>query len=156
MPTIPGLADVVGDLDVASTVERTRDPEHGDFASNVAMRLAKPARKSPRDIATSLAEAMQNHQSITSQLITKIDIAGPGFINFHLESGGVSLPRLRAILETGRGRTDGKRKLSDRRILLEFISANPTGPLHVGHGRHAAYGATLEKSARSCRLSGIP
>ncbi len=136
LTSLPELADITGDLDVAATIERTRDPEHGDFASNVAMRLAKPARKSPRDIANNLMNAMQSHDSIA-----KIELAGPGFINFHLSPAAFHR-EVGAILE--QGENYGRQPKIDRpRILLEFISANPTGPLHVGHGRHAAYGATL-------------
>ena len=136
LPTLPDLAATIGDLDVADTVERTRDPEHGDFASNVAMRLAKPARKSPRDIANSLVEAMQDHDAVS-----KIEIAGPGFINFHLSPASFHV-EVEAVLD--QGADYGRQPPTERpRILLEYISANPTGPLHVGHGRLAAYGATL-------------
>ena len=130
------LAEVAGDLAVASTVERTRDPSHGDFASNVAMRLAKPARKSPRDIAAMLVEALGS-----SDTVDKVEIAGPGFINFYLSPAAFHA-ELESMLEQGDcyGRQDKK----DRpRINLEFVSANPTGPLHVGHGRGASYGATV-------------
>ncbi len=133
---VPELAEVAGDLAVASTVERTRDPSHGDFASNVAMRLAKPARKSPRDIAAMLVEALGS-----SDTVDKVEIAGPGFINFYLSPAAFHA-ELESMLEQGDcyGRQDKK----DRpRINLEFVSANPTGPLHVGHGRGASYGATV-------------
>ena len=74
---LPELADAAGDLAIESTVERTRDPDHGDFASNVAMRLAKPARRNPREIAQQVVEALGE-----SDAVSKIEIAGPGFINF--------------------------------------------------------------------------
>lgn len=133
---LPELAVATGDLDLASTVERTRDVSHGDFASNIAMRLAKPARKNPRDIATTIIEALAD-----SVLIEKVDIAGPGFINFHLSPSAFHA-ELATITASANnyGRQDKK---STPKVLLEFVSANPTGPLHVGHGRHAAYGATL-------------
>ncbi|MCK5325826.1 MAG: arginine--tRNA ligase, partial [Woeseiaceae bacterium] len=76
---LPELADAIGDLDIGSTVERTRDASHGDFASNIAMRLAKPARRSPRDLAAAIVEQLPD----TDQ-IDKVEIAGPGFINFSL------------------------------------------------------------------------
>jgi arginyl-tRNA synthetase len=133
---LPELAEAAADLSIESTVERTRDASHGDFASNVAMRLAKPARKSPRDIASSIVEALADSSKVDS-----VDIAGPGFINFHL-----SLSAFHAELASILATTDsyGRKELKDGpRILLEFVSANPTGPLHVGHGRHAAFGATV-------------
>ncbi len=133
---LPELAEVVADLPVAATIERTRDAAHGDFASNIAMRLAKPARMSPRDIAARLIEHMGD-----SDDLDKVEIAGPGFINFHLGAGAYH-GELNSVLEQGSeyGRQPPRK---EPRILLEFVSANPTGPLHVGHGRHAAYGATV-------------
>ncbi len=133
---LPALADAVGDISVESTVERTRDAAHGDFASNIAMRLAKPARKNPRALATMLVERIGD-----SDQIDNVEIAGPGFINFHLSAVAFHAEIL-SILSQGSdyGRQARKEK---PRILLEFISANPTGPLHVGHGRHAAFGATV-------------
>jgi len=133
---LPKLADAVGDISVESTVERTRDAAHGDFASNIAMRLAKPARKNPRELATMLVERIGD-----SDQIDKVEIAGPGFINFHLSAVAFHAEIL-SILSQG---TDyGRQAMKEKpRILLEFISANPTGPLHVGHGRHAAFGATV-------------
>ena len=133
---LPQLAEAAADLPVAATIERTRDPGHGDFASNLAMRLAKPARMSPRDIAAQLIEQMGD-----SSELDKVEIAGPGFINFHLGAGAYH-GEVAGILEQGEdyGRQP---KREQPKILLEFVSANPTGPLHVGHGRHAAYGATI-------------
>ncbi|MGI9248155.1 MAG: arginine--tRNA ligase, partial [Woeseiaceae bacterium] len=133
---LPELAEAAADLSIEGTVERTRDASHGDFASNIAMRLAKPARKSPRDIATSIVEALSDDADVD-----KIDIAGPGFINFHLSPAAFHA-ELERILNQGDdyGRQP-KRKAP--KILLEFVSANPTGPLHVGHGRHASFGATV-------------
>lgn len=133
---VPDLADAAADLDISTTVERTRDPSHGDFASNVAMQLAKPARKNPREIAALIVEALGE-----DALVAKVDIAGPGFINFHLSPSAFHA-ELAAILDAGSayGRHPGR---ESPKILLEFISANPTGPLHVGHGRHAAYGASV-------------
>lgn len=133
---LPELAEAASDLAIEGTVERTRDASHGDFASNIAMRLAKPARKNPRDIATSIVGALAD-----SDGIDKVDIAGPGFINFHLSPSAFHA-ELTTILE--RGAEYGRHTRSDPpNILLEFVSANPTGPLHVGHGRLAAYGATV-------------
>ncbi len=133
---LPGLAAAAAELSVDSSVERTRDLSHGDFASNIAMRLAKPARKSPRDIAGSIINALgDNHQ------IDKVEIAGPGFINFYFSPSAFH-SELKSVLD--RGTEYGRRPKKDApRILLEFISANPTGPLHVGHGRLAAFGASV-------------
>jgi len=134
--SLPELADAAADLSIESTVERTRDASHGDFASNVAMRLAKSARKSPRDIAASLVEAIGDNV-----IVDKIEIAGPGFINFYLSPAAFHA-ELESILEAGDDY--GRQPQKDApKILLEFVSANPTGPLHVGHGRHGSYGATV-------------
>jgi arginyl-tRNA synthetase len=118
------------------TVERTRDAQHGDFATNVAMRLAKAARKNPRELAQAILAALP-----PNPYIAKAEVAGAGFINFFLVKD-VAAGEIRRILELGDayGRSElGK----GRRVLVEFVSANPTGPLHVAHGRHAAYGASL-------------
>ncbi len=133
---LPDLKALAGELDALSTVERTRDASHGDFASNIAMRLAKPAKQAPRNIATTIVEALEHGDDID-----QVEIAGPGFINFRLKPGAFHR-ELETILEHGEayGRQAGK---DGPRILLEFVSANPTGPLHVGHGRHAAFGATV-------------
>ena len=133
---LPELAEAAADLDLEGAVERTRDASHGDFASNVAMRLAKPARKSPRDIAAAIVAALGDNDAVD-----KTEIAGPGFINFYLSPAAFHA-ELAAILEAGEdyGR---KPKQDGPKILLEFVSANPTGPLHVGHGRGASYGATV-------------
>ena len=136
LASLPELKEAAADLSMESTVERTRDASHGDFSTNVAMRLAKAARKSPRDIATSIISALAENDSVE-----KVEIAGPGFINFYLSQAAFHA-EIASILEQGEnyGRQPAK---SGPKILLEFISANPTGPLHVGHGRLAAYGATI-------------
>ncbi|MCG8427970.1 MAG: arginine--tRNA ligase [Chromatiales bacterium] len=117
-------------------IDRTRDNRHGDFACNVAMVLAKAARSKPRDLAEKIVAALPE-----SELITQVEIAGPGFINFYLaESAYHAL--VPQIIKQGHdfGRSEsGKGK----RVQVEFVSANPTGPLHVGHGRGAAYGAVV-------------
>ena len=134
--TLPELADAAADLSIESTVERTRDASHGDFASNIAMRLAKPVRKSPRDVAASLIDALGDNE-----IVDKVEIAGPGFINFYLSPAAFHA-ELETILEAGEDY--GRQPQRDHpKILLEFVSANPTGPLHVGHGRGASYGATV-------------
>ena len=117
---------------ISDSVERTRDYKHGDFTSNIAMRAAKSLRKNPRALAEEIADNIPQ-----DKLINKIEIAGPGFINFHLDNSAYHL-EIRDILYNKKKSNQKKEK-----ILLEFVSANPTGPLHVGHGRHAAYGASL-------------
>jgi arginyl-tRNA synthetase len=117
-------------------IERTRDRAHGDYASNLALLLAKPARSKPRDIAEKLVAVME-----TGDPLQKIEIAGPGFINFFLGNEAWHSVVDDILAQGDRyGRSDyGKGK----RVQVEFVSANPTGPLHVGHGRGAAYGAAV-------------
>ena len=136
LASLPDLKDAAADVSLESTVERTRDAAHGDFATNVAMRLAKPARKNPREIAKSIIDALAD--SVT---VSRVEIAGPGFINFTLSPAAFH-EEIANIL--AQGENYGRRAAKDRpRVLLEFVSANPTGPLHVGHGRLAAFGATV-------------
>lgn len=117
-------------------VERTRDPAHGDFATNIALQLAKPARKNPRQLAQALVDALP-----ASDLIARTEIAGPGFINFHLSAAAYQ-QELSRIFDFGPVYGYGKRGTGVR-TMVEFVSANPTGPLHVGHGRQAALGDAL-------------
>ena len=121
---------------IAPVIERTRDAQHGDFATNVAMQLAKPAQRKPRELAQALIDALP-----ANDLVAKVEIAGPGFINFFLAPAAYHA-ELRRVLDDGA--TYGRSTLgAGRRVMVEFVSANPTGPLHVGHGRHAAFGASL-------------
>jgi arginyl-tRNA synthetase len=117
-------------------IDRTKDKSHGDFACNIAMMLARPAKMNPRQIATLLVEALPK-----TDFITKIDIAGPGFINFTL-SADVAQQIVKTILAEGDefGRSDIG---AGQSVQVEFVSANPTGPLHVGHGRGAAFGSAV-------------
>ncbi|MEW7976487.1 MAG: arginine--tRNA ligase [Candidatus Sedimenticola endophacoides] len=117
-------------------IERARDTRHGDFACNVAMVLARAARSNPRDLAQKLIDALP-----ASTLLEKVEIAGPGFINFHLAPGAYHAV-LPEIIGAGHGYGRSKRG-AGKRVQVEFVSANPTGPLHVGHGRGAAYGAVV-------------
>ncbi|MCP3671030.1 MAG: arginine--tRNA ligase [Gammaproteobacteria bacterium] len=117
-------------------IERARDSQHGDFASNIAMVLAKVARSKPRDLAEKLVMALPE-----SAVVSKVEIAGPGFINFYLSSDAYHALIPRIITDGhGFGRSDIG---AGKRVQVEFVSANPTGPLHVGHGRGAAYGAVV-------------
>ena len=122
--------------------ERTRQKEHGDFATNVAMTLAKPARSNPRELAEKIVKALP-----ADDLITKVDIAGPGFINVFVAQNaryGVLDAIFNQADQYGLQEENSKSK-----ILVEFVSANPTGPLHVGHGRGAAYGDALVRVLRA-------
>jgi arginyl-tRNA synthetase len=122
--------------DVSVEVESTRDAQHGDFASNLAMRLAKATRQNPRKLAEALVRALP-----PSPAIAKVDIAGAGFINFFLSQDAYHAEIGRVLREAGQyGRSQGG---AGRSVQVEFVSANPTGPLHVGHGRHAAFGASV-------------
>ena len=117
-------------------VERARDPRHGDFATPLALGLAKALGRRPRDIAERLAARLSD----TAQL-ERVEVAGPGFVNFHLSAAALQgvVSQVSAEGEAfGRSRQGG-----GRRVQVEFVSSNPTGPLHVGHGRNAAFGAVL-------------
>ena len=133
---LPELADAPDIGSVSVAVERARDPRHGDFASNIAMQLAKSARQNPRELAQKIIDAIP-----ASELVSEISIAGPGFINFRVSETAFH-QQVSTVLEQPEKCGQLPQK-AEPRILLEFVSANPTGPLHVGHGRHAAYGATL-------------
>lgn len=119
-------------------VERARDPKHGHFSSNIALILAKKAGCSPRELAQSMTDALLINQPAD---IDKVEIAGPGFINFTLTAeaftaivrDSLKAPERVGRLDLGKG----------KKVYLEYVSANPTGPLHVGHGRGAAFGASL-------------
>ena len=117
-------------------LERPKNREHGDYATSISLALAKSAGKNPREIASAIVERIRTHQSISSA-----EIAGPGFINITLakESQGAIVTTI--ITEGERfGRVN---VLAGKKINLEFISANPTGPLHLGHTRWAAVGDAL-------------
>jgi len=117
-------------------LERTRDRDHGDFASAIALTLAKIARRKPRDLAEQIQAALP-----PSDYVAKVEIAGPGFINFFLTPIAYHNV-IQEIIEQGDAFGRGQIG-AGRRVQVEFVSANPTGPLHVGHGRGAAYGATV-------------
>jgi arginyl-tRNA synthetase len=127
------------DIAPSIKIDRTRDKTHGDLASNIALTLAKPAGKNPRDLAGQICEALPD-----SALVARTEIAGPGFINFFLSESS-SQAVVHAILEQ-RDAFGTNNDGAGRKVQVEFVSANPTGPLHVGHGRGAAVGDSL------CRL----
>jgi arginyl-tRNA synthetase len=121
--------------DAPIVLERPKQADHGDYSSNVAMQLAKSLKTNPRQLAAALVSR------ITGDFLEKAEVAGPGFINFKLRAGAKSAV-IRRVLEEGAGfgRT---REGRGEKVQVEFVSANPTGPLHVGHGRQAALGDAI-------------
>jgi arginyl-tRNA synthetase len=125
-----------GQIPEAIKLERPKDRDHGDYATSIALQLAKPAGKNPRDVAQIICD-----QLVGTEGISKVDIAGPGFINITLnraDQAELVTTILKATKDYGKGSA-----LAGARINLEFISANPTGPLHLGHTRWAAVGDSL-------------
>ncbi|BCB84681.1 arginine--tRNA ligase [Phytohabitans suffuscus] len=131
-------------LPASTTVERPRNPEHGDYASTIALQLAKKVRAQPRDLAAGIADHLGRTPGVKS-----VEIAGPGFLNIRLDTASAG-QLARVVVQTGReyGHSD---RLAGQRINLEFVSANPTGPVHIGGARWAALGDAL---ARLLRASG--
>ncbi|GAA1526953.1 arginyl-tRNA synthetase [Agromyces terreus] len=123
-------------------LERPKNRDHGDWASNIAMRLAKPLGSNPREVASELATGLAAVDGVTSA-----EVAGPGFINVRLDAAAAGA-LAKAIVDAGAdyGRSD---KLAGERINLEFVSANPTGPLHIGHTRWAALGDSISRVLRA-------
>ena len=131
------VAEQLGHPGVAFVLERPRDAGHGDLATNLAMVLAKLERTNPRK----MAERVIGMLALPASLVSKVEIAGPGFINFWLAEDQLALV-VRQVLE--RGPAYGRSEFGvGLKVNVEFVSANPTGPLHVGHGRGAAYGDAL-------------
>ena len=123
---------------LAIQLERPKNKDHGDFSTNLAMLLAKPLRQNPRAIAESLIQALP-----TSAYVEKVEIAGAGFINFYL---GANAKQAVIALIAAQGEKFGHNQVGQgRKVQVEFVSANPTGPLHVGHGRGAAVGDCLAR-----------
>ena len=117
-------------------IERPRNPEHGDYATNVALRLAKPAGRPPREVAEVLAEELRAQAGIAA-----VDVAGPGFLNIRLAQGALGRIAVEAVTA---GQTYGRTTtLAGQKLNLEFVSANPTGPVHIGGTRWAAVGDAL-------------
>jgi arginyl-tRNA synthetase len=136
------LAPIVAGTDLTPNVvlERPRDPSHGDIACNIAMQLAKPLKTNPRELATRLVAALLAEPGATG-LVDSADVAGPGFINLRV-AAGAKQSVVRTVLEQGAAFGRGSSGKGHHAI-IEFVSANPTGPLHVGHGRQAALGDAL-------------
>ncbi|MCH1999703.1 arginine--tRNA ligase, partial [Achromobacter xylosoxidans] len=123
-------------------LERPKVAAHGDVATNVAMQLAKPAKRNPRELAQAIVEALLALPG-ARDLVESAEIAGPGFINLRVTAAARQAV-ITAVAE--QGEAFGRAARSGEKILVEFVSANPTGPLHVGHARQAALGDAL------CRL----
>jgi arginyl-tRNA synthetase len=117
-------------------VERPKDPAHGDFATNVALANAAVLRRNPREVAENLVEALN------APFVREAEVAGPGFVNFRLSPEAL-WDEVGSLLREGE--LYGRREPSGDPVLLEFVSVNPTGPMHVGHGRQAAYGDSLAR-----------
>jgi arginyl-tRNA synthetase len=125
-----------GTTDLSPGIENARDIKFGHFSSNIAMRLANVLDKAPREIAAAIQAALP-----ATDFVSEVSIAGPGFINFRLADAAFHNEVQNIIANAGNyGNSDLGQQ---RKVILEYVSANPTGPLHVGHGRHAAYGACL-------------
>ncbi|RJX33567.1 MAG: arginine--tRNA ligase [Oxalobacter sp.] len=136
------LAPLLAGTDLTPTIslERPRDPSHGDIACNVAMQLAKPLKKSPRELAQTIVAALLGNPA-RQELIESADIAGPGFINLRVPASAKQNV-VRTVLRLAENY--GKNTVgTGKKVMVEFVSANPTGPLHVGHGRQGALGDAL-------------
>lgn len=119
-------------------IEIPKDKEHGDYSTNIAMRLAKELHKSPRDIALALKDNLMK-----DDFVTNVEIAGPGFINFYLKKDSIT-GIIKKVLEEKENY--GKNDFGhSEKVMVEYVSANPTGDLHLGHARGAAYGDTLTR-----------
>ena len=125
-------------LPAETTVERPRNPDHGDYASTLALQLSKPAGVPPRELAAALADKLGQTPGIKS-----VEVAGPGFLNVRLDAAAAG-ELARVVVQLGRG-YGGSTALAGQRINLEFVSANPTGPVHLGHTRWAAVGDSLHR-----------
>ncbi len=125
-------------LPESCAVERPRNPEHGDYASTLVMQVAKRAGVNPRELATALAEELGGVAGVKS-----VEVAGPGFLNIRLDAAAAGA-LARVVVEAGAGYGRSER-LAGQRINLEFVSANPTGPIHLGHTRWAAVGDSLRR-----------
>lgn len=138
--------NTLGVTDINVVLERPKVAEHGDLACNVAMQMARALKKNPREIATNLVETLQANPE-TAALIQSFEIAGPGFINMRLSDEAKSAVVKKVLQE---GATYGQNQdHNGESILIEYVSANPTGPLHLGHARQGALGDVLSNLMKS-------
>ena len=142
------VSAVLPDAQPAIVLERPKVATHGDLATNVAMQLAKPAKRNPRELAQAIVDALMS-DPVATAIIAQAELAGPGFINFRLTHAARSavLP-----LIAQQGDAYGRAPRKEQKVLVEFVSANPTGPLHVGHARQAALGDALCRLFDACLL----
>ena len=136
------VAQIAPEADYSPAFESPKQAAHGDFAITAAMQLARAHKRNPRELATALVEAL-NAQPAVARWVSALEIAGPGFINLRL-SDAAKQAVVAEVLAAGE--TFGQRPAHGRKLMCEFVSANPTGPLHVGHGRQGALGDAI------CRL----
>ena len=122
-------------------LERPANVEHGDWSTNIALALAKKAKSSPRDLAVQLATALE---SLPSSYVSRLEVAGPGFVNFYLNKSWLYEVLLQAVND-GTENWARSEEGSNKKVIVEFVSANPTGPLHAGHGRGACYGDSVAR-----------
>lgn len=134
--------DSIGITNVQVRIEKPKDLSHGDLACTVAMQCARALKRNPREIAASLVEAMKKDPEFT-RLLSDVQIAGPGFINFRLNAG--SKFAVIADILTKKDAYGSSDACRGKRVLLEYVSANPTGPLHLGHARQGALGDVLSR-----------
>lgn len=134
--------DSIGITNVPVRIEKPKDLSHGDLACTVAMQCARALKRNPREIAASLVEAMKKDPEFT-RLLSDVQIAGPGFINFRLNAG--SKFAVIADILTKKDAYGSSDACRGKRVLLEYVSANPTGPLHLGHARQGALGDVLSR-----------
>ena len=136
------LPDTAGSPSFTPAFESPKQASHGDFAITAAMQLARPLKRNPRELATALVEALQAQPAV-QRWVDTLEIAGPGFINLRLKAAA----RQAVVAEVlAAGPAFGQQPANGKRLMVEFVSANPTGPLHVGHGRQGALGDSI------CRL----
>ena len=142
------LASVGPDAsDTPVLLERPKQAEHGDLACNIAMQLAKKLKTNPRQLAERLIEALRAQPAFAEGYVSSVEIAGAGFINLRLSPKTKQAVVARVLAE---GLAFGRAAPTGKKVQVEFVSANPTGPLHVGHGRGAAYGASLSNLLAFC------
>jgi arginyl-tRNA synthetase len=125
--------------DLAAAFESPKQASHGDFACTAAMQLARPLKKNPRELAQGLIEALQRRAAFQTW-VDSLEIAGPGFINIRLKAAAKQAV-VKEVLEAGAA--FGSQTANGQHVMVEFVSANPTGPLHLGHARQAALGDSI-------------